>query len=239
MSEEAIVRIPTPVPVVEPVVLEAEPEPLEIDLQRTALIVVDMQNIFVSKSCLFGLYGYDMSKSQEIIEPIKRMTDAARVKGCKVIYNAQRYSADLHESGGPNSPYWYKKALRSYREHPEWRDMILTRGTLGADIVKELQPQEGDILVEKPRISGLYGTNLDMILKTYNIKYLVFMGVATNTCVESTIRHAAHLDYFPILVSDAAAHTGPPFTQEATIFNVKNVWGWVTTTDNIINAMKS
>jgi ureidoacrylate peracid hydrolase len=76
-----------------------------------------------------------------------------------------------------------------------------------------------------------------MMLRTYDIKYLAFTGVATNICVESSLRDACHLEYFPILVSDATA-ASPPSRQEATIGNVKQVLGWVTTSDNIINAIE-
>lgn len=232
-------RFPAPNPVIAPVLLQAEPEPLNIDLARSAVVVVDMQNAFVSKGGMFDLWGYDISGCQRIIEPIKEITSTAQAKGIKVIYIAHRYSLDLREMGGPDSSHWHKSAkIVDYYEHPEWRDKLIIRSTWGADIIEELKPQEGDIVVEKPRFSAFFGTNLDIILKTFEIKYLVFVGVATNICVEASIRDAAYLDYFPILVSDATANTGPPFMQEATIFNVKHVYGWVTTTENIIKALE-
>ena len=219
--------------------LQAEPEPLEIDIRRTAVIIVDMQNAFVSKGGMFDLSGKDISKVQEIIEPIKRIISAARAKGLRVIYIAHRHSPDLRDSGGPNSPNWYKGDLRSYHEHPEWRDKLIIAGTWGAEIVEELKPSEGDILIVKPRYSAFFGTNLDTILKTYDIKYLAFVGVSTTICVETSIRDAFNLEYFPILISDAAASGGPPFMQEATISNVKSCFGWVTTSENIIKVLNS
>ena len=80
---------------------------------------------------------------------------------------------------------------------------------------------------------------MDIILRTYGIKFLVFVGVATNICVETSIRDAFHLSYFPILVSDATIAAGPPGTQEAAIHNVKTAFGWVATSDNVIKAMKT
>lgn len=222
----------------EPIMLQAEPEPLKIDRQRTAVIVIDMQNAFVSKGGMFDLWDIDVSKNQKVIEPIKRITSIARAKGFKVIHIAHQYSPDLHDSGGPSSPNWHKRMLTSYHKHPEWRDKLQFRGTWGADIVDELKPQDGDILVSKPRYSAFFGTNLDTILKTYNVKYLVFIGVATNICVEASVRDAYYLEYFPILISDATANTGPSFTQEATIFNIKSCYGWVTTTENIVKVMQ-
>lgn len=223
----------------EPAILQAEPEPLEIDLKRTSVVVIDMQNAFVSNGGMFDLLGLDILPAHKVIEPIIKIISTTRAKGIKVIYVAHRYSPDLRESGGSNSPFWHKRgAVRIYREHPEWRDKLIIRGTWGADIIEELRPQESDIVVEKPMFSAFFGTNLDIILKTYDIKYLAFVGTATNICVEASIRDAFYLGYFPILISDAAANTGPPLTQEATIFNIKSVYGWVTTTKNIVEAMQ-
>ncbi len=231
--------MPAMTPALEPVILEAQPEPLEIDLKRTSVIVVDMQNTFVSKGGMLDLVGRDISLSQKAIKPIKQILSAARAKGIKVVYLAALYSANLHDSGGPNSPHWYKATgIVCYRQQPEWRDRLQIRGTWGAEIVGELKPQEEDIIVEKQRYSGFVGTNLDIILKTFHTKYLVITGVATNICVEATLRDAYYLDYFPILVSDATAASGPSPIQDATEFNVKQCYGWVTTTDNIIKVME-
>lgn len=229
---------PSPTPALKPVMLEAEPEPIELDLQRTAIMVVDMQNASVRKSGMLDLIGIDISGTQKIIEPVKEITSAARARGCKVIYIVTGHPPDMSDTGGPNSPAWYKDtALTLLREHPEWRDKLTLRNTWGAEIIKELEPQKGDIILEKMRYSAFFQTNLDTVLKTYNIKYIVFTGTTINMCVEATIRDAYYLGYFPILVSDAAAPGGPPFVQDATIFNVKVCYGWVTTTRNITKAM--
>jgi ureidoacrylate peracid hydrolase len=217
--------------------LVAEPEPIELDMEKTAVIVVDMQNAFVSKGGMFDLMGYDVSPNQEVIGPIKETCTAARQKGVKVVYIAHVLSPDLHEVG-PGSSFWYKEPLKTYRENPSWGDKILFRGTWGAEIVEALKPQEDDIFVEKPRFSAFFASNLDVILKTYDIKNLLFTGVATNICVESSIRDAAHLGYFPILVSDGAMNAGPPFTQDAAVFNVMTVFGWVTNTESVLEILK-
>lgn len=218
--------------------IQTEPEPIEIDLQSTAVIVVDMQNAFVSKGGFLDLMGIDTSPIQQIIEPIKEICNAARSKQIKVIYVAFRYSPDLREIGNPNLPGWHKEGIvRAYREHPEWRDKLLTRGSWGADIVKELEPQEGDILVEKVKYSAFFGTSLDVTLRTFDVKYLVFVGVATNCCVEASLRDAFYHGYFPILVSEAVAHIGPVYMQDATIFNVTQFYGWVTSKKELMNAL--
>jgi len=223
----------------EPVILQSEPKPLQIDRQRLALIVIDMQNAFVSKGGMFDLMGYNLSLTQKIIKPINNIISTARSNGIKVIYVAHRYSPDLRESGGPNSPSWHKGGvLGLYQQHPEWRDKLLIRGTWGAEIVEELKPIESEVVIEKPSFSAFFGTNMDIVLKTYDIKYLAFVGTATNICVEASIRDACYQGYFPILIADATSNSGPPLTQEATIFNVKSVYGWVTTTESILEVMR-
>jgi ureidoacrylate peracid hydrolase len=197
-----------------------------------------MQNAFVSKGGMFDLSGQDISRGQGIIEPIKKISGAARARNVKVIYVVNHHSPDLRETGGPNSGYWHSPDVRMYREHPEWRDKFLISGTWGAEIVKELKPREDEIVVVKPKYSAFFGTDLDTILKTFNIKYLAFVGVATNICVEAAIRDACYRGYFPILISDASANSGPPYTQQATIYNVKVCYGWVTTTENIVKVLE-
>jgi hypothetical protein len=95
----------------------AEPERVDIDLQRTAVIVIDMQNAFISKGAMFDLRGFDVTPNQKIIEPIKRICNAARAKGVKVIYIAHVLSPDLREVG-PDSSFWYKSG-KIYREDPK------------------------------------------------------------------------------------------------------------------------
>ena len=229
----------TPIHVPSPVLIQAEPQPIEIDLNRTAVMVVDMQNAYISKGGMADLLKWsDVSISRSVIDPIRRINEAARGRGMKVIYIATIYSNDLSEVGNPQSPGWYRGRSIAYRHHPEWSDKLVTRGTWGADIIDELKPQKDDLVVEKAKYSAFFGTSLDIVLRTYNIKYLIFTGAGTNICVESTLRDAFYRDYFCVLASDATANLGPPFTQEATLYNVRNYYGWITTANDIITAMK-
>jgi ureidoacrylate peracid hydrolase len=123
------------------------------------------------------------------------------------------------------------------KEHPEWKDKFYIYGTWGAEIIEELKPREGDIVVKKQKHDGFIGTNLGIILRTFGAKYLFFVGAATNICVESTLRHAFSLDYFPILVSDAVSQMGSNITQDATILNVQSTFGWVTNAKELLHAM--
>jgi ureidoacrylate peracid hydrolase len=149
------------------------------------------------------------------------------------------YSPDLSDSGGPSSPNVIKsRALTLIGKKPELRDKLYIYGTWGADIIDDLKPQPGDVVVKKQKHDGFIGTNLDIILRTYEIKHVLFIGTATNICVESTLRHAFSLGYFPILISDATSPMGPPFAQEATISNVQSTFGWVTTTEKLLSGIK-
>jgi ureidoacrylate peracid hydrolase len=220
-----------------PAVLQAKPEPIEIDLQRAAVMVIDMQNAFVSKGGFFDLAAEDISQSQRIIQPVKQICSAARAKQMKVIYVVFHYSPDLREMGHPGLPFWYKEA-RFFREHPEWQDKFLIQGTWGAEIVEELRPREGDIVVEKLKYSAFFGTGLNITLRALDIQYLVFVGVATNICVEASLRDAYYRGYFPILISDATAPLGPAYTGDATVFNVQQCYGWVTKGKEFMSGLK-
>jgi ureidoacrylate peracid hydrolase len=232
----AVVLLFGSVPARGAVKLPADPEAVDIDLSRTAVIIIDMQNAFVSKGGMFDLRGFDPTPTQKTIEPIKKVCDAARKKGIKVVYLAHVLSPDLREVG-PESSFWYK-SVKMYRENPQWKETYLIRGTWGAAIVDQLKPQEGDIYVEKPRFSAFFGTNLDSILKAYNIKYLLFTGCATNICVEASMRDAGQLGYFPFMIKEGVSHNGPPFMQEAAMFNIKLGYGWVTGVEDVLKLLK-
>ena len=220
------------------ITLHAKPEPVEIDLSRTAVIVVDMQNAFVSKGGMFDTFGWDISAAEGIIENTKKMIDAAREAGSKIVYLKMSYDPDYSNSGGPESPNWHKElGLVMMRKNPGYWGRFVTQGSWDEEICEDLKPRPGDIIVRKQRYSGFAGTNLDLILKTCNVKYCIYAGVATNVCVESTLRDGFFLDYWPILVSDAVNNAGPPITQEATLWNIEALFGWVTTTDEILKAL--
>jgi ureidoacrylate peracid hydrolase len=194
----------------------------------------------VHKGGIFDLVGFDISATEKIIKPCQEIVNMARARGIKVIYLQMGYSPDLSDSGGQDSPLWHKsRGLPLLRQRPELKDKLYIYGTWGADIIEELEPQPGDIVIRKQKHDGFNGTNLDIVLGTYAAKYLVFIGTATNICVESTLRHAFSLQYFPILVSDAVSQMGPGSTQEATIFNVRSIFGWVTTSKKLLKAIES
>lgn len=223
------------------VLLQAKPKPLEIDLQRTAVIVVDMQNAVCRKGGMLDkLTGMlDEVMVSEGILANKKVIEAARGAGIKLVYLRMAHRPDFSDAGGSESPsYWKDFSLIAMREQPELRGKFVTQGSWDAEIIDELKPEPGDIVVDKGRYSGFRHTDLEAVLQTYNIKYLVFLGNSTNICVESTLRDAFFLEYFPILVSDGCWNAGPPFTQDATIFAVEMFFGWVTTSNDFVNALR-
>ncbi len=220
------------------VTLEAEPESLEIDLQRTVIMVIDMQNVFAAKGGLFDVHGMDISPCRKTIAPIEKITNMARSKEVTVIYTVHTYSPDMYDTGGPSSPNWWKEpTLVMCRKYPEHADKGCFRNTWGCEIIDELKPRKGDVIIEKNKYSGFTGTNLDNILKAHNAKYLIFTGLTTNVCVESTLRDAYFLEYWPIIVSDACALIGPPSVHDATLSTIRIAFGWVTNTKNILKAL--
>lgn len=221
-----------------PVTITARPEPLEIDLSRTALIVVDMQNAFVAKGGMVDVFGWDPSFNAPVVERHRKLIPACRSAGIKVVYIKMSYNKDYSNSGGPDSPNWHKElGLVMMRRNPEYWGKFVTEGTWDEQIVEELTPEPGDTVIRKHRYSAFAGTQLDHVLKTYNIKYCVYSGLTCNTCVESSIRDGFFLDYWPILVSDATNPNVPGPTYEATLWNVENLFGWVTTTDELVKAI--
>ena len=101
----------------------------------------------------------------------------------------------------------------------------------------ELKPQPGDLVLWKSRYNGFAGTMLDSLLRTRGIRYLFFTGIATNVCVESTLRDAYFHDYWPILISDATMQAGPPSLQQATLQNVERFLGWTVSSGEFLSKL--
>jgi ureidoacrylate peracid hydrolase len=222
------------------VTVPAEPEPIDLDLDRTALIVVDMQNAFCSRGGTLDVIGaFDEIRTRRIIEADKQVIEGARRRNVRIIYLRMAYQPDLSNAGGPESPnYWKELALVKMRRDPQLNGRFLTIGGWDWQIIDELGPAPGDIIVDKNRYSGFANTALDSILRTNNIKYLVFIGIATNVCVESTLRDAYFHEYFPVIAGDACGNVGPDFTQQATLWNVAAVFGWVTNSKDLVTALE-
>jgi ureidoacrylate peracid hydrolase len=222
------------------VTLAARPEALDVDPAHTALICVDMQNAFVSKGGMFDLAGFDISKSADVVKVHEHLLPACRAAGVKVIYLVIAFRPDLRDAGDPNSPAYHKElALRMMRARPELAGKLLIDGGWDAAVVDALAPQPGDLVIRKTRYSGFCRTELEATLRAGGIRHLLFTGVATNVCVESTARDALFADFWPVMIEDAMNHSGPDFNRQATLWNFEHVFGWVTDSDAVIAALEA
>jgi ureidoacrylate peracid hydrolase len=220
--------------------LDSRPGAIEVDLTKAAVVVVDMQNAFATKGGMLDIAGADISDAPRVVRSIKGILKAARQAGVLVVYVQMGYKPDLSNSGGPNSPNWHKElAMHLMNCQPELKGKLLTEGTWDFAIVDELKPAPQDLVVLKTRYSGFAGTTLDSQLRTRGIHYLFFAGIATNVCVESTLRDAYFQDYWPILIADSAMPAGPASLQEATIYNVENFFGWTIRAEEFLRIVRS
>jgi len=220
--------------------LATRPEPIEVTLGKSAVIVVDMQNAFASRGGLLDLAGIDISGAGQVVGTIRSVLDGARRAGVQVVYLQTGYKPDLSNGGGEASPNPRKEtALCLMRARPELRGTLLVEGTWDFAIVDELKPQSGDLVILKTRYSGFAGTTLDSTLRVRDIRHLFFVGIATNVCVESTLRDAYFQEYWPVLVTDGTMQAGPPAAQQATIFNVESFFGWTLTADSLLGSLQA
>ena len=189
--------------------MAAAPSPLTIDLRKTAVIVVDMQNDFVKKGGLLDRIGFSVAGMQKIVPPIQETLSLSRKAGLPIVYLKMGYRPDLSDIGSEDSPMGVENRRVHVGEKmlaPDGREgRLLVRDTWNTDIVEELKPQPGDIVVYKTRYSGFYNTELDTVLKRRGIRTLIMMGGTTSVCLESTLRDAMFRDYTPVILSDCAA----------------------------------
>ena len=229
----------------EMVTLDAKPEPIAIDPARSAVIVVDMENDFAAKGGMFDRAGADISGAQRAIAPTAKVLAAARQAGLKIIYLKMGYHADLSDLGAPDSvnrTRHLKFGVGQKIRAPDGRESrILIRDTWDTDIVPELKPQPGDVVIYKTRFSGFYQTDLDAILKKLGIKYLIVTGVTTSICVESTVRDAMFRDYLCVLfrdcMSEPIGHDLVRTNHEASLLNAEVLLGWVSDSEQFIKAL--
>ncbi|HBS0955495.1 pyrimidine utilization protein B [Klebsiella pneumoniae] len=220
------------------ITLPARPESLTFAPQQSALIVVDMQNAYASQGGYLDLAGFDVSATRPVIDNINTAVAAARAAGMLIIWFQNGWDDQYVEAGGPGSPNYHKSnALKTMRQRPELQGKLLAKGGWDYQLLDELTPQEGDIVLPKPRYSGFFNTPLDSILRSRGIRHLVFTGIATNVCVESTLRDGFFLEYFGIVLEDATHQAGPAFAQQAALFNIETFFGWVSDVESFCHAL--
>jgi ureidoacrylate peracid hydrolase len=228
------------------VVIEAQPAPIQIDTARTAVLVIDMQNDFGAQGGMFDRAGIDISMIQRAVAPTAHVLTAVRQAGIPVVYLKMAFQPDLSDAGPTDAPNWLKHLPLAVGQTVQAPDgtasRILIRDTWNTDILPELTPQEGDIVLYKHRYSGFYATDLDAILKQCGAKYLLVTGCTTSICVESTIRDAMFRDYSCVLLADC---TGEPLGEdfqrsnhEASLFVIQALFGWVSDSVAFVAALE-
>ncbi|MBB3897401.1 pyrimidine utilization protein B [Roseococcus suduntuyensis] len=221
-----------------PFILPARPEPIRLNPAETALIIVDMQNAYASPGGYLDIAGFDIAGAAACISRIATAADAARKAGMPVLYFQNGWDPEYTEAGGPGSPNWHKSnALKTMRKKPELQGKLLAKGGWDYALVEALAPKPGDIVVPKTRYSGFFNTNIDSLLRARGIRNIVFTGIATNVCVESSLRDAFHLEYFGIVLEDATHAAGPDFAQKAALYNIETFFGWVSTVADFCGAI--
>jgi ureidoacrylate peracid hydrolase len=187
----------------------ARPQSFHLATATTAVVVVDMQNDFASRGGMFDLAGIDTTCIRAIVPTLQAVLAAARAAGVMVVYLKMGFSPDLTDAGCPTSPTWIKHlplragdAVTSPLGEPS---RILVRDCWNTDIVPELTPADGDVVLYKTRYSGFYGTELDDVLRRHGVEQLVVVGATTSVCVESTVRDAMFRDYHCLVIADATA----------------------------------
>lgn len=229
------------------VTIDAQPKAISIDVAKTAVIVVDMQNDFGAKGGMFDLAGIDIAPIQKAVEPTARVIAAARKAGIQIIYLKMAFRPDLSDAGGPDSPNWIKHLPLRVGERvqaPDGRESrVLIRDTWNTGILSELAPNAADIVIYKNRFSGFYQTDLDDVLKRRGIKYLIVTGCTTSVCVESTIRDAMFRDYSCVLPADCTAEPiGAGLARsnhEASLLVIQTLFGWVSSSNQVTKALES
>ncbi len=166
---------------------------MQLTRDRTALVVVDMQNGFCRSEGSIAQLDLDYARLAEAIPGCVLLVSAARAAGVPVVFTRFVYRADFRDGG-------------VLVEHflPALADVnALVEGTWDMELVDELQPVDGDFVIDKNRCSSFYGTRLEPILTSMGIQRLVVAGVTTNMCVETTVRDASQRDYQVFVVADA------------------------------------
>jgi nicotinamidase-related amidase len=219
-----------------PVTADARPQRITLDLARTALLVVDMQNDFCHPDGWLASIGVDIAPARGPIEPLRRALPALRAAGTPVVWlnwgnrpdRANLPPGVLHVYNPDGASAGIGAPVRGHGSP------TLQAGSWSAAIVDELTPVPGDIRVDKYRMSGFFDTPLDSVLRNLAVTTVLFAGVNVDQCVLATLTDAACLGYDVVLLEDCAATTSPRYCHDATVYNVAQCFGFVTTSTALI-----
>ncbi len=215
--------------------IEARPFEFTFDPERTAVVIIDMQRDFCARGGFGESLGNDVTPTAAIIPTVRTVLDAARDRGMFVIHTREGHRPDM--SDVPKAKKRRSPAIGE--QGPMGR--ILIRGEYGHDIVDELQPLDGEIVLDKPGKGAFYETDLELILRNRGIESLIVMGVTTHVCVHTTIREANDRGYECLMVEDGTA-TFDPRDQEASIRMINQqggIFGWTATSNEVLKGLSN
>jgi nicotinamidase-related amidase len=204
----------------------ADPGPFRFVPARTALLVIDMQRDFVEPGGFGETLGNDVSLLRAVIPPLQQVLAATRNAGMAVIHTREGHRPDLTDCP-PAKLNRGDPTLRIGDTGPKGR--ILVRGEYGHDIIDELAPRAGEVVIDKPGKGSFYATDLDELLAIAGVSSLVVTGVTTEVCVHTTVREANDRGYECLVLSDCVGSYFPAFQQAglAMIAAQGGIFGWV------------
>ena len=218
------------------ITIKAEPAALGIDLDRAALVIIDMQRDFLEPGGFGAALGNDVSRLKVAVAPCLSVLSAFRRMGVLVIHTREGHRPDLTDAP-PHKVERGDPAMRIGAPGPMGR--ILVRGEPGHDIVPELYPAAGEPVIDKPGKGAFYQTDLDLMLRNRGIDTLFVCGVTTEVCVNTTVREANDRGYRCIVLADCCASYFPEF-HEFGLQMVKaqgGIFGSVTSSQELLVGM--
>jgi nicotinamidase-related amidase len=217
--------------------IAAQPFDFAIDPAHTALMVIDMQRDFIEPGGFGETLGNDVRLLEKIVPTVARLIDAFRIAGLPIIHTRECHKPDLSDLPEAKRARG-KPSMRIGDPGPMGR--ILIAGEPGADILPALAAKPGEIVLDKPGKGAFYGTKLPSILAERKVTHLVFAGVTTEVCVQSTMREANDRGFYCLLAEDATESYFPEF-KKATLAMIRAqgaIVGWTATVDQIAKALK-